>query len=70
MSHLSDRTKLVYVPVLKDENNHILYEGAEYGDVEVAIQEGHNQLSMELNKRNLNEYVYVVIETRIVPIYY
>ena len=70
MSHLTDRTKLIYVPVLKDQNNQIIGEGADYGDEEAAIQEAHNQLSMELNKRNLNEYIYAVVETRIVPIYY
>lgn len=70
MSQLTDRTKLIYVPVLKDENNQIIGEGADYSDEEAAIQEAHNQLSMELNKRNLNEYIYAVVETRIVPIYY
>ena len=70
MSQLTDRTKLVYVPVIKDENNQIIGEGADYDDEEAAIQEAHNQLSMELNKRNLNEYIYAVVETRIVPIYY
>jgi hypothetical protein len=70
MSHLTDRTKLIYVPVIKDANNQIIGEGADYGDEEAAIQEAHNQLSMELNKRNLNEYIYAVVETRIVPIYY
>ena len=70
MSHLTDRTKLIYVPVLKDENNQIIGEGADYGDEECAIQEAHNQLSMELNKRYLNEYIYAVVETRIVPVYH
>lgn len=70
MSHLTDRTKLIYVPVLKDENDQVIGEGADYDDVEPAIQEAHNQVSMELNKRNLNKYIYAVVETRIVPIYY
>lgn len=70
MSHLTDRTKLVYVPVLKDGNNKTIGEGADYGDKEAAIQAAHNHLSSELNKRNLNEYIYAIVETRIVPIYY
>ena len=67
MSTLTLNVQIVYVPILYDRNDEIVFEGCEFDYEERALDDG-SELVQDYVKVN-NEWCYVKIEKRIVPIY-
>lgn len=67
MSTLTLNVQIVYVPILYNRNDEIVFEGCETDYEENALDDGI-ELVQDYVKVN-NEWCYVKIEKRIVPIY-
>lgn len=67
MSTLTLNVQIVYVPILYNRNDEIVFEGSEFDYEENALDDGI-ELVQDYVKAN-NEWCYVKIEKRIVPIY-
>lgn len=67
MSTLTSNVQIVYVPILYDRNNEIVFEGIESDWEENALDDG-SVLVQDYVEAN-NEWCYVKIEKRIVPTY-
>ena len=68
MSHLTNKCKLIYIPVLYNHTE-IIDEGCEWGTEESAIEEAFELVSSEIRKRDYDMHIEARIETRIVPVY-
>ena len=67
MSTLTSNIQIVYVPILYNRDNEIVFEGSEFDYEENALDDGI-ELVQDYVEAN-NEGCYVKIEKRIVPIY-
>ena len=67
MSTLTLNVQIVYVPILYDRNDETVFEGSGFDCEESALDDGV-ELVQDYVKAN-NEWCYVKIEKRVIPIY-
>lgn len=69
MSHLTTRYKIVFVPVILDENDKVIDIGDFYGQEAEAIRESYKMLTARIELAEYKKFYSARIEKRIVPIY-
>lgn len=67
MSQLSSKTKVSYVAVLYNEHGTAVDEGADYDDLEWALEDGKQMVSEAVAKTG--EYHYAKIDIKVTPVY-
>ena len=67
MSSITTNTKIVWVPLLFDEDDHLINEGNEHDAKEGALYEGIERAKAYIS--NTGSYCYAEIRHRVVPIY-
>lgn len=67
MSHLTSKTKVIYVAVIYDQFSNYVGEGPDCDLEEYAIETGQEMVADAV--KSSGEYHYAKIETKILPIY-
>lgn len=67
MSHLTSKTREVWVAVVYNEEDQCIKEGTEYSHEEDAIKDAHEWVSYYVDQ--CGDYYYARVEHRIIPIY-
>lgn len=69
MSKLTTTYKIVFVPVVLDNDDNVIEIGDFYGTETEAVREAHKMLTKEIGDSNYKQFYSARVEKRIVPIY-
>lgn len=69
MSHLTTNFKIVFMPVILDENDKVVDTGDFYEYEAEAICESYKTLTAKIEADNYEKFYSAEIKKRIVPIY-